>query len=125
MTDSVDEYVPKRGSDYDNSSKNNVLSGQVYNGLKWVTLIFLPAFATLYTALGTVWDFPFVQEIVFTSTTVMTFLGTLLQISSSQFKTNPDGVLTLNTDGDYPTLRVQMPELPDKDMVVFRVDTQK
>ena len=61
------------------------LPDNVYNVLKWVTLILLPALATLYFALSGIWGFPYAEQIVGTIAAVETFLGALLGISTIQY----------------------------------------
>ncbi len=62
-----------------------MMTNKVYDTLKWVVMILLPALATLYAALGAIWGFPYVQEITTTITAVTAFLGALLGISSVQY----------------------------------------
>lgn len=62
------------------------IDNKVYDILKWVALIVLPAVATLYGALAPTWGWPFAEEIVYTITAVDTFLGTLLGISNLSYK---------------------------------------
>lgn len=61
------------------------MSNKVYDVLKWIAMVCLPAVATLYFALAGIWGFPYGEEIVGTITAVDTFLGVLLGISSSQY----------------------------------------
>ena len=61
------------------------MSNKVYNVLKWIAMVVLPATATLYFALAGIWGFPYGEEIVGTITAVDTFLGVLLGISSAQY----------------------------------------
>lgn len=61
------------------------LPDNVYNCLKWITLILLPACATLYFALSGIWGFPYGEQIVGTLAAVETFLGALLGISTIQY----------------------------------------
>lgn len=61
------------------------LPDNVYNVLKWITLILLPALATLYFALSGIWGFPYGEQIVGTLAAIETFLGTLLGISTIQY----------------------------------------
>ena len=58
------------------------LPDKVYDCLKWVCLVLLPACAVLYGALAKVWNWPYPSEIVYTITAVDTFLGGLLGIST-------------------------------------------
>jgi len=61
------------------------LSNKVYDVLKWIAQILLPAVATLYFALSKIWGFPFATEIVGTIAAVDAFLGALLEISTSAY----------------------------------------
>ena len=60
------------------------MSDKVYDVLKWIALILLPAAGTLYFALAGIWGFPYAEEIVGTITAVDTFLGVVLGISSAK-----------------------------------------
>ncbi len=62
------------------------LPNKVYDVLKWIALIFLPAVAVLYGALAPVWGWAYPDEIVYTITAVDTFLGALLGISNMNYK---------------------------------------
>lgn len=68
------------------------MSNKMYDVLKYVAQIGLPAVGTLYYALSAIWGLPYGEQIVGTITAVDTFLGTLLMISSSAYrKDNGDG----------------------------------
>ena len=62
-----------------------MLSNKVYDVLKYIALIVLPALGTLYFALAKIWGFPYGAEIVGTISAVDAFLGALLQISTDQY----------------------------------------
>ncbi len=62
------------------------LNNTVYDILKWIALVVLPALATLYGALAPTWGWPYAEQIVYTITAVDTFLGALLGISNLQYK---------------------------------------
>lgn len=62
------------------------MSNKVYDVLKWITTVILPAIGTLYFALAGIWGFPYADQIVGTITAVVTFLGIALGISSAQYK---------------------------------------
>ncbi|MDL2216053.1 phage holin [Ruminococcaceae bacterium OttesenSCG-928-N02] len=61
------------------------LSDKMYDILKWVAQLFLPAAGALYFALAGIWGFPCGEEIVGTITAVDAFLGMLLGISTKQY----------------------------------------
>lgn len=62
-----------------------MLKNKVYDGLKWVTIILMPALATLYTSLADVWGLPMVREVVGTINAATVFLGIILGISTMQY----------------------------------------
>ena len=55
----------------------------VLQASQWTALVLLPAFTTLWLALGPIWGLPRVQEIGATLTAVDAFLGTILGVASS------------------------------------------
>ena len=61
------------------------MSNTVYDALKFIAQIFLPAVGTLYFALAQIWDLPYPEQIVGTITAVDAFLGALLGISTMQY----------------------------------------
>ena len=66
------------------------MSNKVYDVLKWIALIVLPAIGALYFALAGIWGFPYGEEIVGTITAIDVFLGAILGISNVQYKKNAD-----------------------------------
>lgn len=67
------------------------MNNKVYDILKWVAMIVLPALATLYLGLSNVWGLPYGEEVSTTITLVNTFLGAVLMISTNQYnKQNTD-----------------------------------
>lgn len=62
-----------------------MLSNKVYDVLKWIALILLPAAGTLYFALSGIWGLPYGEQIVGTITAIDTFLGAILGISSINY----------------------------------------
>lgn len=62
------------------------LNNKMYDILKYIAQIVLPAVATLYFALSQIWVLPYGEEIVGTITAVDCFLGALLGISTAQYK---------------------------------------
>ena len=61
------------------------LPDKVYDVLKWIVLICIPALATAYVALSAIWGWPFADEVAKTATAVCTLLGALLGISTAQY----------------------------------------
>ncbi len=61
------------------------LPDKVYDILKFLAQIVLPAISTLYLALAGIWNLPFGEQISGTIMAIDTFLGVLLGISSAQY----------------------------------------
>lgn len=62
-----------------------VLNNKVYDILKWVVMICIPACTVAYVGLAAVWGFSYADEIAKTSSVVCTLLGALLGISTAQY----------------------------------------
>ena len=62
------------------------LNNKVYEVLKWIALILLPALSTFVMSLGDIWGIPYKEPIALTITAVDTFLGALLAISTASYK---------------------------------------
>lgn len=58
------------------------MSNKVYDALKKVAQVWLPALGTLYFALSQIWGLPYGEAIVGTITAVDAFLGAVLGIST-------------------------------------------
>lgn len=67
------------------------ISNKLYDILKWLVIIVLPALATLYAALAAVWAWPYSDQVVTTITAVDTFLGAVLCISSATYNRGGNG----------------------------------
>lgn len=61
------------------------IPNKVYDILKWVVIIVLPAFGTFYSTLGGIWGLPYANEIVKTISAITLFLGAVLCISTAQY----------------------------------------
>ena len=62
------------------------MSNKVYDILKYIAQIVLPALGTLYFALAGIWGFPYGEQVVGTITAIDAFLGAILGISSANYK---------------------------------------
>ena len=67
-----------------------IIKDSIYDWLKWVQRLLLPAIATLYLALGSIWKdiiyLPYPEQVAATITAVDTFLGVILGISTANYK---------------------------------------
>lgn len=62
------------------------MNDKLYDCLKFIAQILLPAIGTLYFALASIWSLPYGEQIVGTITCIDAFLGTVLGISTSIYE---------------------------------------
>lgn len=62
------------------------MSNKVYDVLKFIAQIVLPAVATFYVTIASLWALPYPEEISGTIMAIDTLLGAILMISSSNYK---------------------------------------
>ena len=62
------------------------MNNKVYDVLKWVALVGLPALTALWLTLANIWGFPYAEAIGATMAAVTTFLGAILGISSLSYQ---------------------------------------
>ena len=61
------------------------MSNKIYDFLKYIALIALPAAAALYAGLAMTWGWGHTEQILCTLTLTDTFLGALLQLSKNKY----------------------------------------
>ena len=61
------------------------MSNKVYDILKFIAQIVLPALATFYVTIASLWELPYPEEISGTVMAIDTFLGAILMISSNKY----------------------------------------
>jgi Putative phage holin Dp-1 len=82
---------------------------ELYDAMKFVAQIVVPALGTLYFAFASIWTLPDVTQIVGSFTVLDTFLGALLGLSSSTYKPASDGRLLVDkTDPTKDTYNLEL-----------------
>jgi hypothetical protein len=67
-----------------------MIPNSLYDTLKWIVMIVIPALTTAYVGLSGIWGWPYAEEVAKTSAVVCVLLGALLGISTAQYnKTEP------------------------------------
>lgn len=61
-------------------------NSRVYDVLKWIVMVCLPAVTTLWLTLASIWQFPYAEPIGATLGAVTVFLGALLGIGNIKYK---------------------------------------
>lgn len=106
-----------------------MITGRLYDQLKFLAQILLPAVGTLYFALAAIWDLPAAEEVVGTIVAVDAFLGVLLGLSQVQYgkQVVDAGVMRITeteTGKNYSLELEQDPEdLVGMEEARFRVDS--
>jgi hypothetical protein len=107
------------------------MSGKVYDVLKFVALILLPAIGALYFAIAGIWGLPYAQEIVGTITSIDAFLGVLLGINTRTYNASDakyDGAINVITQGENKTFSLEFKDdealdsLDQKPSVMFKIN---
>ena len=62
-----------------------MLSNKVFDILKWLTLVGIPALTTAYVGLSAIWGWPYADQVAKTSAVVCVLLSSLLGISTIQY----------------------------------------
>lgn len=112
-----------------------LFTNRLYNKLKFVALILLPALAVLCLSLDSIWHIGYTKQIVGSITVVNTFLGVVLKISTTQYYkkgANFDGdvLVTPEDGGNKVTMAFNGPpedlvDQPGKHSLEFKVTRMK
>ena len=62
-----------------------MISNQIYDVLKWIVMIVLPALSTAYVGLAAVWGWPLADEVAKSCSVICVLLGALLGISTAEY----------------------------------------
>ena len=76
------------------------LSNQAYDLLKWVALVFVPAFEFLILTLGDIWGFAHYIEIGQTIAALGVFLAALLGVSNKNYYKQIGAIEAVETEED-------------------------
>lgn len=106
-----------------------IKSNELYDILKYIAQIVLPALATLYFALSEIWGLSYGVEVVGTIAAFDAFLGVLLRISTNQYAKSDSrfsGLINIYEDDETKTFSLELDEDPyvleTQDEVVFKIN---
>lgn len=113
--------------------QGHYFSNGVYDALKFIAQILLPALGTLYFTLAAIWGLPNADAVSGTVLAVDTFLGVILGLSSAAYKDSDakyDGVMHVeDRPGEPKLVTFEVPgdphEILDKKEVIFRLNPVK
>ena len=69
----------------DTTTIKPLIPNRVYDWMKWITILALPAIATLLIAIGNIWNIDILTPVAATITAVTALLGTVLGISTISY----------------------------------------
>lgn len=109
------------------------MNHKLYDRLKFVAQVLLPALGTLYVALAAIWGLPNPEAVSGTVLAVDTALGSLLHLSSVSYKNRPDrydGDLVVTEDQGGMKFSLELDHDPEevvakKDEILFKVQKPK
>ena len=61
------------------------MSNKIYDVLKWIAILFLPALAILIRTVFAIWQIPYGEQISATIIAVQVFLGAILGVSTLNY----------------------------------------
>lgn len=62
------------------------LKNGVYDVLKWIVIIVIPALSTAYVGLAAIWGWPYADQVAKTASVICVLLGALLGISTAEYR---------------------------------------
>jgi hypothetical protein len=77
-----------------------ILPDKVYDVLKWIVILFLPALGALYAGLSDIWGLPYADQIPGTLHYIQVFLGVILGITTYQYNKSQSQIDELDYVGD-------------------------
>ena len=112
--------------------KDKLLTNRLYDILKWVTIIGLPAIGTALLTVGEIWDLSYSPKVAETINVIILMFGAMIGISTSQYnrdsliEKSKAGTLEIGMDGDDVTLeklKIEMSpeEIVKREEIVFRI----
>jgi hypothetical protein len=115
----------------DENQKPPFMSNEVYDFLKYVALVLLPAIGTLYFAIASIWHLPAAEEVVGTIVAVDTFLGVALRFAQKSYDGSDskyDGFIDITTSANggksyMLNLNSDPSEIDVKSEVLFKVNS--
>ena len=76
---------PMSDTSTDSNIQNGLIPDRLYDILKWVAIIVMPALSTFIVGLGGIWSLPYAGQVAATVTAVGVLLGAFLGLSSVKY----------------------------------------
>ena len=76
---------PMSDTSTDSNITNGLIPDRLYDILKWLAIIVMPALSTFIVGLGGIWSLPYAGQVAATVTAVGVLLGAFLGLSSVKY----------------------------------------
>ena len=96
-------------------------NNKIYDVLKWTAQLLLPALATLYFSIATIWGLPYTEQVIGTITAIGTLLGIVLGISTANYK--GDGTLTIDLNSMEATVDTKIEDFAELKSITLKIAT--
>lgn len=114
-----------------NPSAGGFLNDKQYDVVKFLTIVVLPAFGTLYFALAAIWGLPSPEQVLGTILAVETFIGAILGLSTRQYVNSGakySGAINVIETPDKTVYSLDLDHAPEelakKDEAIFKVNSE-
>lgn len=114
------------------SEQTTFFTNKLYDKLKFIALVLLPALGTLWFTLSGIWDLPYVVQVVRTIMAIDAFLGVVLHLTTASYYKNGknfDGTIDVNDTADKTAFMLNYngdpDDIPGKHSVEFKVNKTK
>lgn len=108
-----------------------ITSNKLYDALKYLAQIILPALGTLYLALSQIWGLSHGSEVIGSIVAADTFLGVILHLSSNAYDASEakyDGSIDIHEDAESKVFSLNLDGDPDdidkKKQLTFKVNPE-
>ena len=110
-------------------NRDYLLSNKLYDVLKFVAVVLLPALGTLYFTLSGIWGLPAAEQVLGTGAAIATFLGVVLKLGDRSYNNSDakfDGTMDVVEDEKKSTYMLNLHKDPDDlaqaDVLAFKVN---
>lgn len=101
------------------------INNKLFDALKWITLVLLPAIGALYFGIAEIWGLRYAEQVLGTILVVELFFGALLGVSNHSYKKlekDIDGAVGVDWNtGDLTGMEIDQDIHPDNKKLTLKV----
>lgn len=121
--------TPKATTAEDTNVQDYILPNKVYDVLKLLAVIIIPALATFYVTIAAIWGLAAGPEVSGTAVAFATFLGVIVKLGDKSYNASDgkfDGVINVDQTDGTKTVSLEVPGDPNdivkQDQVTLKVN---